>query len=225
MLRMIRLSSLERGNVMVRFYHRKKNKSLAAIIFIIPVLIISLAVLSGIRTVHAQEISQAADIERNQAVIDQRVTWNRQEKEIEDAKDDLDSMGVPETVPTDIADICEQAGNHFNISPEMLMAIAWKESHFDPTAENGDCKGLMQVNVNVHSDKIKLYGGDWSDSRTSIYAAAMLISELTERGYDDLGSIMSMYHGEGTPNAYSSYTQDVGRISADYERIDGKYTY
>jgi len=184
-----------------------------------------LAFTAEICIVNAQESNQLKDEERNQAVIDQRKDWNRQEKELEDAKEDLKSMNVPETVPNDIAQYCESAGKQYNISPEMLMAIAWKESHFTPDAENGDCKGLMQINVDVHEDKLAVYGGDWSDERTSIYTAAMVISEIIDQGNDDLGSIMSLYHGEGTPDAYSKYTQEIGRISEDYERIDGKYTY
>ena len=189
------------------------------------VVLFFLIVSFGTSIVNAQESSQLKDEERNQAVIDQRKDWNRQEKELEDAKEDLKSMKVPETVPNDIAQYCESAGKQYNISPEMLMAIAWKESHFTPDAENGDCKGLMQINIDVHEDKLAVYGGDWSDERTSIYTAAMVISEIIDQGNDDLGSIMSLYHGEGTPDAYSKYTQEIGRISEDYERIDGKYTY
>ena len=195
------------------------------LLFIIPIIVILIAVLAGYSTVSAQESSDSQDTERNQAVIDQRKDWNRQERELEDARADLKSMNVPETVPQDIAQYCESAGKHFGISPEMLMAIAWKESSFNPKAENGSCKGLMQINVKVHEDKLAIYGGDWSDARTSIYTSAMVISEIINDGNEDLGAIMSLYHGEGTPDAYSDYTKEVGRISMDYERIDGKYTY
>lgn len=195
------------------------------LLFIIPIIVIFIAVFTGYSTVSAQGLSDSQDTERNQAVIDQRKDWNRQERELEDARSDLKSMNVPETVPQDIAEYCESAGQHFGISPEMLMAIAWKESSFNPKAENGSCKGLMQINVKVHEDKLAIYGGDWSDTRTSIYTSAMVISEIINDGNEDLGAIMSLYHGEGTPDAYSDYTKEVGRISMDYERIDGKYTY
>lgn len=195
------------------------------LLFIIPIIVIFIAVFTGYSTVSAQGLSDSQDTERNQAVIDQRKDWNRQERELEDARSDLKSMNVPETVPQDIAEYCESAGQHFGISPEMLMAIAWKESSFNPKAENGSCKGLMQINVKVHEDKLAIYGGDWSDTRTSIYTAAMVISEIMSDDNADLGAIMSLYHGEGTPDAYSDYTKEVGRISMDYERIDGKYTY
>lgn len=169
----------------------------------------------------SQSNAYSAEEQRNQAVIDQRRAWNRQESEREQAQDDLDSLGVP-AVPENISELCESAGKQYNICPELLEAICWKESHFDPQAVNGDCKGLMQVNVSVHSEKLAVYGGDWTDPHTNIYTAAMVINDLIGRGYEELGSIMSMYHGEGTPDAYSQYTQDVGRISADLERIHGK---
>lgn len=191
------------------------------LILIIPVLVISIAVIAGISTVHAQERSQADDEQRNEAVIAQRRAWNREESEKLNAQADLKELGVPQ-VPEYIAELCESAGKQYNICPELLEAIAWKESSLNPDAANGSCKGLMQVNTAVHQDKLDVYGGDWSDPHTNIYAAAMLINQLVGQGYEELGSIMSEYHGEGTPDAYSEYTQEVRRISADLERIDGK---
>ena len=169
----------------------------------------------------SQSNAYSAEEQRNQAVIDQRRAWNREETEKLNAQADLKELGVPQ-VPEYIAELCESAGKQYNICPELLEAIAWKESSFNPDAVNGTCKGLMQINTSVHQDKLDVYGGDWSDPHTNIYAAAMLINQLVGQGYEELGSIMSEYHGEGTPDAYSEYTQEVSRISADLERIDGK---
>lgn len=40
---------------------------------------------------------------------------------------------------------CIKYGNQYGICPELLMAIVERESSGVPDAENGGCKGLMQI--------------------------------------------------------------------------------
>jgi len=140
----------------------------------------------------------------------------------EDADKYLDSLHI--VVPEDIKEICEEAGAEFGFQPEWLEAICFKESgfHEDIIAANGQCKGLMQVNVVLHADKIDKYGGLWINKRTNIYAACEVIQDYIDKGYEDLGQIMSLYHGEGNSENYSDYTEKVALITAALERSNGK---
>lgn len=108
-------------------------------------------------------------------------------------------------VPPDIKAICREKADEYGIDEYFLEALAWRESRFKTTASNGNCKGLMEVNV-------KYYPHDWKDPEQNIDAACRCIMAIINQ-YDaeDLGDIASYYHGEGKPG-YSSYVQDVDRV-------------
>ena len=61
----------------------------------------------------------------------------------------IEETGIPEEIYQDAQII----GHEFNICPELLMALAERESSFKATAENGSCKGLMQVNATCHKQR------------------------------------------------------------------------
>lgn len=108
-------------------------------------------------------------------------------------------------VPAELKPIFEEKADEYGIDEYFLEALAWRESRFKTTASNGNCKGLMEVNV-------KYYPHDWKDPEQSIDAACRCIMAIINQ-YDaeDLGDIASYYHGEGKPG-YSSYVQDVDRV-------------
>lgn len=108
-------------------------------------------------------------------------------------------------VPAELKPIFEEKADEYGIDEYFLEALAWRESRFKTTASNGNCKGLMEVNV-------KYYPHDWKDPEQNIDAACRCIMAIINQ-YDaeDLGDIASYYHGEGKPG-YSSYVQDVDRV-------------
>ena len=66
-------------------------------------------------------------------------------------------------IPTEIREYCEHIGYEFDICPEILEALAYRESRFYPDVTNGNHYGLMQVNVVTHKDRIEKYGWDAAD--------------------------------------------------------------
>jgi soluble lytic murein transglycosylase-like protein len=110
------------------------------------------------------------------------------------------------------------------------MALAERESCFQADAENGACKGLMQVNAKTHSQRFEDAGwssSDWSDSYKNMYVAASYLSDLFDK-YEDVGIVLGVYHGEskavekGMSGNLSTYTTKILERSEELERIHQK---
>ena len=133
-------------------------------------------------------------------------------------------------IPSDIYEYANIIGAEFDICPELLLAMAERESCFTATAENGACKGLMQVNAKTHRQRFEDAGWDsseWSDAYKNMYVAASYLSDLFEQ-YEDVGIVLGVYHGEsnavekGKSGKLSSYTIKILKRSEELERLSGK---
>ena len=133
-------------------------------------------------------------------------------------------------VPVEIYQNAEIIGQEYDICPELLMALAERESRFTPTAENGSCKGLMQVNASCHRDRFAEAGWsytEWSDPYKNMYVAADYLAELFD-DYEDVGIVLGVYHGEsgavsrGKKGQLSSYVNQILERSEQLERLHGK---
>lgn len=133
-------------------------------------------------------------------------------------------------IPENIYQYCEIVGNEFNICPELLMALAERESQCNPTAANGSCKGLMQVNASCHKQRFIDMGwspDDWDNAYMNLYVAGDYLHDLFE-DYDDPGTVLMIYHGEsnavskGKSGKLSKYAQGILNRSYELERVHGK---
>lgn len=131
-------------------------------------------------------------------------------------------------VPEDVREICEQYGTEYNIAPELLEAICWNESRFTADAENGTCKGIMQINVTSHKARIEKLGvTDIWDIDSNIHVGADYLAELFD-SYEDVGAVLGSYHGEknavskARKGQLSSYTIRILKKAAYYEQLHGK---
>lgn len=123
---------------------------------------------------------------------------------------------------------CVEIGGEYGICPELLEAIMEAESSGNPRAENGNCKGLMQVNVNFHQDRMKRLGVyDIYDAKGNVRLAADYLLELFSR-YEDLGTVLMAYNGSkdaikrGEAADYTEYATKIMRRSEQLERLHGK---
>lgn len=87
-----------------------------------------------------------------------------------------------------IRSICEYVGAEYDISPNLLRALAWQESRYEvyATGSSGD-KGLCQIVEKWHRDRIERLGvTDIYDPYGNILVCADILNELrNERyGYD-----------------------------------------
>ena len=101
-------------------------------------------------------------------------------------------------IPTEIAQYAEIVGGEFNLCPELLEAIAYYESSYQPTVTNGNCKGIMQVNPRIHSLRFEEAGweaSEWDNAYKNMYVAADYLADLFEQ-YEDVVIVLGIYHGE-----------------------------
>ena len=89
-------------------------------------------------------------------------------------------------------------GKRYKICPEFLESIAYYESRFIPDVKNGNCWGLMQINVKVHADRIERLGFEKEellDPYKNLIVAADLLEELFEE-YEDDAIVLMLYAGQ-----------------------------
>lgn len=128
----------------------------------------------------------------------------------------------------EIQSYCEEIGMEYGICPELFEAMIEAESSGNAGAVNGSCKGLMQVNVPCHRDRMKrLSVDDIYDEEQNIRVAADYLLELFEE-YEDPGLVLMKYNG--TSNAaeraergdYTCYARKILKRSYELERIHEK---
>ena len=123
---------------------------------------------------------------------------------------------------------CYEYGEMYDICPELLMAMIEAESSGNPKAENGDCKGLMQISERWHTGRMAEIGAYdiWSET-DNIHIGANYLHELFNR-YEDVALVLMVYNGESdaVEKAEKGYISDYARKildrSAELERWKGK---
>ena len=123
---------------------------------------------------------------------------------------------------------CYEYGEMYDICPELLMAMIEAESSGNPKAENGDCKGLMQISERWHTERMSEIGADdiWSET-DNIHIGANYLHELFNM-YEDVALVLMVYNGESdaVDKAEKGYISDYARKildrSAELERWKGK---
>lgn len=119
-------------------------------------------------------------------------------------------------VPGDVACMTEEIGALYNISPELLQAIAWSESRFCADVENVGCIGIMQINEVCHTERIeRLQVENLRDPYGNILVAADYLAELMRR-VDNVGRSLMLYHGEANAlekTELSDYAINIIKLS------------
>ena len=128
-------------------------------------------------------------------------------------------------IPDDIKKYCEAAGKKYNICPEFLMAMCWRESRCNADAQNGNCIGVMQVSRVWHGKRMEKVGAkDLSDAEDCINTAADYLAEIFSET-EDPAEALEIYNGDSESlknHTVSNYANDILTISAALERADGK---
>lgn len=129
----------------------------------------------------------------------------------------------------EVYQIAIEVTEHYNICPEFLQAMAFRESSYRTDVKNGSCIGLMQVSEKWHTDRMARLGVDsLYDPYGNMLVAADYLSELFEE-YEDVGVVLMTYNGDSDAEAFSyceaelsDYADDILTLSAELERAHGK---
>lgn len=134
-------------------------------------------------------------------------------------------------IPEDIQDAAWKYGEEYNICPEFLIAVAKRESEFNPEAVNGSCVGLMQVSLKWHTDRMERCQVTEEEMWTvdgSMHVAADYLAELFEK-YEDAALVLMIYNGDSDASAFaqgdcdmSGYASDILTYSRELEEKHGK---
>lgn len=132
----------------------------------------------------------------------------------------------------ELIELTEEIGRQYGVCPELLQAMAEKESTLYLLAANGDCKGLMQISEKWHTERMERLGiTDIYDARSNITLAADYIAELrdtTEHGSDIIYVLMRYNMATDTANSlyeaglYTEYAVTILQEAARLERLHGK---
>lgn len=129
-------------------------------------------------------------------------------------------------IPDDVEAAARAAGEAYGLSPELLEAIAYYESRYQPDAVNGDCTGLMQVSLYWHRDRMERLGiteADMWEPGPNMLVAADFLAELLSTYDGDLGAVLMYYNGDSrldehlTTGFLSEYAQGVMTMAEDLE--------
>ena len=145
------------------------------------------------------------------------------------------SLVIPHTAEAkqltedEVYQIALEVTEHYNICPEFLQAMAFRESSYNTNVVNGSCIGLMQVSEKWHKDRMERLGVEsLYDPYGNMLVAADYLTELF--GEDsDIGYVLMTYNGDSDAEAFyeckadlSEYANDILALSAELEREHGK---
>lgn len=132
-------------------------------------------------------------------------------------------------VPREVVEISEELGAQYDICPELIQAICFKESSFQPDAENGGCVGMMQISPEWHKERMDRLGVlDLKDTKGNMTVGVDYLAELIGR-YEDVGVVLMMYNGDSSAvdvfagsEDVSAYADEILALSEELERENGK---
>ena len=134
-------------------------------------------------------------------------------------------------ISDEIQEVCEEIGDGWGICPELLEAIIEAESSGRQYAQNGSCKGLMQVNT-ANADVIEYMSDqgytDVYDIEANIDIGCWVLMQKAELYDGDLYGALMAYNGTSNVSArlesgdYTYYCTSVAERAEELERIHGK---
>lgn len=129
-----------------------------------------------------------------------------QRSSLDEARDYLSEKKI--AVPGQFRVVFRTTAEEYGLSEELLEAIAFRKSTFNPSAVNGNCMGLMQVNPMWHQDRIG--GRDVMNPEVNVEVSADYLSELLED--HNLAKALMIYNGD-EGEGVSKYAQEIIQIS------------
>lgn len=181
----------------------------------------------------AREYDREVELERARWVeIENEEMWNEVMQEEIAYATEMEKINLYDPdIPKDIQDAAWKYGEQYNICPEFLIAVAKRESEFNPEAVNGSCVGLMQVSLRWHTDRMERCQVTEEEMWTvdgSMHVAADYLAELFDE-YEDAALVLMIYNGDSRAELFaqgdcemSGYASDILTYSRELEEKHGK---
>ena len=141
------------------------------------------------------------------------------------------AMAAEDTyISKEVQEACIKYGEEYNICPELLMAMCEKESSGRADAENGSCKGVLQINEYCHKDRMERLGvTELYDIDSNIHVAADYLCELFQNNNRDIYLVLMKYNMKHKTaerlyeeGKYSDYAISITERAAELECLHGK---
>lgn len=135
-------------------------------------------------------------------------------------------------IPDEYISYFEEYGSRSSICPELLESIAFYESRFEKDVTNKNCVGIMQIDVEIHADRIRSFGyqiEDMYDPEKNIEIACDILSDFYEIYGDNNYLVILSYGGRQKEilnykknGNLSEYATKILWLSEKYERFHDK---
>lgn len=134
-------------------------------------------------------------------------------------------------ISDEIQMLCALIGNETGYCPELLMSLIEAESSGIQHAENGSCKGLMQINTDWPeiAEYMAQHGyTDIYDYETNIRLGCFVLDQKREIYGDNIYAVLMAYNGSSDVSErvenedYTDYAVKVVNRTWELERLHGK---
>jgi len=106
--------------------------------------------------------------------------------------------------------------NEYQLSYSLVISIIWRESMFDSTAYNNNCKGLMQINEPIHKNRMKRLGvNNLYNPYQNVLVGIDYLSQLFNTYGNDIHFVLMVYNGG---ESYAKRLYKNGFYSTQYSR-------
>ena len=108
-------------------------------------------------------------------------------------------------IPDDIETAAHICAMYQGLDPELLEAVAWQESRYNPAAKSGSCMGCMQVHTKIHADRLEAFGVTKEQMLEAFAGMAVGASLLGDhvRATGDLEAALRRYNGSDHARSYA----------------------
>lgn len=143
---------------------------------------------------------------------------------VEESACDEESPYIYPDIPAEVQEAARKYGEAYGITPELLMAMAFYESSYDPEAVGGECLGLLQVNPRWHQNRMARLGVTEEGLFTVDGCMAVGADYLAEllAGTDNIAYALMRYNGDSRAEAYrrcecgmSGYAERILKLAGE----------